>query len=389
MKQHCIKLIMAFIVWIIFSFMISGCARQPAPNPGTLVTPFNGATASVTSTISPTKPPTVTVTATSTLVPAGVFALKFYPPLIMNYDFSVWKDESQYDNNSMMVNFLQAQNLSTCMIGPIGPSGHFPSPDAIIMLGKIHYEFSSMQSSVDGMMIGVYIVDSSVDPSQTLPGYDSIHGLPKLNVIASALEWEQCKDLAEGVLATLHSSTPPFISVPTETVVPASTTTQTETLPIPASPTITPTRVPKTPTITPVIPTHYPMPTGLPTSFTDQRENIASISREEAENYSREELLKVMVSRWLEGWKANTSSPNAIEDYYMGDVSIRSHSAEPDADIIAWVHFSIKPISIPNDWAAWPGEIKENDPWWHLYQTFGVVRKGDIFWLSLLIGWGT
>ena len=234
MKQHCIKLIMAFIVWIIFSFMISGCARQPAPNPGTLVTPFNGATASVTSTISPTKPPTVTVTATSTLVPAGVFALKFYPPLIMNYDFSVWKDESQYDNNSMMVNFLQAQNLSTCMIGPIGPSGHFPSPDAIIMLGKIHYEFSSMQSSVDGMMIGVYIVDSSVDPSQTLPGYDSIHGLPKLNVIASALEWEQCKDLAEGVLATLHSSTPPFISVPTETVVPASTTTQTETLPIPA-----------------------------------------------------------------------------------------------------------------------------------------------------------
>ena len=222
MKQHCIKLIMAFIVWIIFSFMISGCARQPAPNPGTLVTPFNGATASVTSTISPTKPPTVTVTATSTLVPAGVFALKFYPPLIMNYDFSVWKDESQYDNNSMMVNFLQAQNLSTCMIGPIGPSGHFPSPDAIIMLGKIHYEFSSMQSSVDGMMIGVYIVDSSVDPSQTLPGYDSIHGLPKLNVIANALEWEQCKDLAEGVLATLHSSTPPFISVPTETVGPPS-----------------------------------------------------------------------------------------------------------------------------------------------------------------------
>ena len=167
-----------------------------------------------------------------------------------------------------------------------------------------------------------------------------------------------------------------------------STTTQTETLPIPASPTITPTRVPKTPTITPVIPTHYPMPTGLPTSFSG-RENIASISREEAENYSREELLKVLVSRWLEGWKANTSSLNAIENYYMGDVSIRSHSTEPDADIIAWVHFSIKPISIPNDWAAWPGEIKENDPWWHLYQTFGVVRKGDTFRLSLLIGWGT
>lgn len=168
----------------------------------------------------------------------------------------------------------------------------------------------------------------------------------------------------------------------------SSTATQTVTQPIPSPPTKTPTRVPKTPTLTPVIPTHYPMPTSLPTSFSG-RENIASISREEAENYSREELLKVLVSRWMEGWKANTSSPNAIEDYYMGEVSIRSHSTEPDADIIAWVHFSIKPVNIPNDWAAYPGERKANDPWWHLFQTFGVVRKGDTFWLSLLIGWGT
>lgn len=171
-----------------------------------------------------------------------------------------------------------------------------------------------------------------------------------------------------------------------------STTTQTETQPIPASPTITPTRVPKTLTLTPVIPTHYPMPTGLPTSFTDQREKIASISREEAENYSREELLKVLVSRWLEGFMNTAISREKIEDYYMGDVTIISHSTEPDADIIARVEFTIQPtVKIYSAWAAAPRSKQDNekDPWWHLKQTFGVVRKGDTFWLSLLIGWGT
>lgn len=191
-----------------------------------------------------------------------------------------------------------------------------------------------------------------------------------------------------GILITIIISGCAKQPGPIPSTLSSSTATQTVTQPVPSPPTKTPTRVPKTPTLTPVIPTHYPMPTGLPTSFSG-RENIASVSREEAENYSREELLKVLVSRWLEGWKANLFSPNAIEDYYMGEVSIRSHSTEPDADIIAWVHFSIKPVYIPNSWAAYPGEINENDPWWHLYQTFGVVRKGDTFWLSLLIGWGT
>lgn len=179
---------------------------------------------------------------------------------------------------------------------------------------------------------------------------------------------------------------------PTPGTLSPPTITQTETQPIPAPPTKTPTRVPKTPTPTPVIPTHYPMPTGLPTSFTDQRENIASISREEAENYSREELLKVLVSRWLEGFMNTAISREKIEDYYVGDVTIISHSTEPDADIIAWVEFTIQPtVKIYSAWAAAPRSKQDNekDPWWHLNQTFGVVRKGDTFWLSLLIGWGT
>lgn len=146
-----------------------------------------------------------------------------------------------------------------------------------------------------------------------------------------------------------------------------------------------------TPTLIPVIPTHYPMPTGLPTSDSKRIENIASISREEAEQYSREELLKVLVSRWLEGYKHTSVSRSKIDDYYMGEVTIISHSTEPDADIIAWVDFSIQPtVQLYSNWAAWPTkDSNPDDPWWHLFQTFGVVRQGDTFWLSVLPGWGT
>lgn len=146
-----------------------------------------------------------------------------------------------------------------------------------------------------------------------------------------------------------------------------------------------------TPTLTPAIPTHYPMPTGLPTSDSKRIENIASISREEAEQYSSEELLKVLVSRWLEGYKHTSVSRSKIDGYYMGEVTIISHSTEPDADIIAWVDFSIQPkVKQYSNWAAWPTkDSNPDDPWWHLFQTFGVVRQGDTFWLSLLPGWGT
>jgi hypothetical protein len=123
-------------------------------------------------------------------VPIGIFALKFYPPLIMNYDTSLWK--------SVTIGSLQALVLNECQLVEIGPSGNFPPDTEPVRLGDVEYLFSFSEISTPGMTSGLYIENQSVD------GYDYDLGLPVLMILASQSEWDQCRTLGEAVLSTLR-----------------------------------------------------------------------------------------------------------------------------------------------------------------------------------------
>lgn len=137
-----------------------------------------------------------------TPVPSGVFALLIYPPLIMNYDTSIWKDESQYaDIRSMslyfVTNLLQALSLETCHISVAGPIGDFLFTPEKIQLGALQYEIITFTDAL-GSVEAYYIENNS------LVGFNYEKGTSKLLVSANPTEWSQCKALAEKVLSTLH-----------------------------------------------------------------------------------------------------------------------------------------------------------------------------------------
>ena len=139
-------------------------------------------------------------TPSPTPVPAGVFALLDYPPLVLEYDPSLWKDESQYTNPDKRVNYLQAKELGTCTLAEGGGSGFFPTPDQIVDLGGVRYQVTMLQDTPPDRTVGHYIED------QTLTGYRYQLGLPVLEISARPSEWDQCKLLAEKVLATLKAA---------------------------------------------------------------------------------------------------------------------------------------------------------------------------------------
>lgn len=198
-----------YAFFLLAAVVLSSCTPQvsasPTPSPGANFTQAAPATLALPTEIplpSLTISPTIQITplSTPTPVPSGVFAILFYPPLVFNYDPSAWEDASRYTDANVMLNFLQARPLQTCTLGPEGPNGDWPSQYEVVQLGKISYQFSSLDNG-HGDIVSLYLLEGSSD---SLPGYSGAPGLPKFNVVASQAEWEQCKALAEKVLATLH-----------------------------------------------------------------------------------------------------------------------------------------------------------------------------------------
>jgi len=137
----------------------------------------------------------------TTPVPPGTFALKFYPPLILEYDTSEWIDESRYEDTRFMGNYLQTRKLETsCVLGVQGPTDFNGTPPAFvpIQLGDIRYSVIFWDDTQPGDKSAWYIED------QSLTGYDYVPGLPILVVQASSSDWDRCKALAEKVLSTMQ-----------------------------------------------------------------------------------------------------------------------------------------------------------------------------------------
>jgi hypothetical protein len=103
---------------------------------------------------------------------------------------------------------------------------------------------------------------------------------------------------------------------------------------------------------------------------------------------TKEEIVKQLVTQWLDHYKLHSNtSQAAIDEYTVDTVSLMI--APSSYEIVAGVGFSIVPAQIPNAWASFTGDIQPNDRWWRLWATFGVFRDGDDFRLRLLAGWGT
>lgn len=97
----------------------------------------------------------------------------------------------------------------------------------------------------------------------------------------------------------------------------------------------------------------------------------------------------MLVSQWLEGYKNDRSSTDAIDDYQLGEIFIKSPSFT-ESGMVASVNFAVQPVGYPNNWASLPGEeITEDDPWWRLAATFRIVLDGEYFRLRTAFGWGT
>lgn len=140
---------------------------------------------------------------TPTPVPVGIFALLTYPPLVMDYDVTVWEDESQYAEVSIkptysVLNYLKSLSLETCQIGIQGPTGDFPLTPEAVQLDSVKYEVITYTDSPPGFTTAYFIENKS------LIGFNYEAGTSVLVVQASLIQWNECKTLAEKVLSTLR-----------------------------------------------------------------------------------------------------------------------------------------------------------------------------------------
>lgn len=193
-----------FFSTIIFLLSSQGCTSiSNAPTTEEIpATQTRSLSIIATNTLRPTiaNIPSRTPTITTPAVPEGIFALIFYPPLIMNYDPTIWVDLSEYTNKERMVNYLQSTLWETCKIGVQGPTVfNIPYEFLKVTLGKIRYIVVTIQEPNRGITSARYIED------QSLTGYDYGPGLPIPVVSAQTDEWITCKEQAEIILSTLHS----------------------------------------------------------------------------------------------------------------------------------------------------------------------------------------
>ncbi|MFZ5921289.1 MAG: hypothetical protein ACOYY3_09585 [Chloroflexota bacterium] len=142
-----------------------------------------------------------------------------------------------------------------------------------------------------------------------------------------------------------------------------------------------PTSVPTAPSlITRTTPTIAPSPvTGI----------MTSIAQKDVEGYTNEDIVKLLLTKWLESYKGRTNE-DAIEDYKVVRIILENDPSNHEYKIIATAIFDVKPNKYSQLWASLAGFSSGTDSAWeYCGATFGVYTDGDYFVLKLLPGWGT
>lgn len=134
----------------------------------------------------------------------------------------------------------------------------------------------------------------------------------------------------------------------------------------------------------------FPQSGDSPNEFASRKNSfgdgyIAYIFIKEVKDTSSDEIVNLLVSQWLEHYKTESTTPDAIlTDYTVDKITLTEKRNENDPSILAWVQFSILPAQTPNPWASLPGETI-NAAWWHLEVLFGVYEdESGVYWLKIV-----
>lgn len=135
--------------------------------------------------------------------------------------------------------------------------------------------------------------------------------------------------------------------------------------------------------------TSVPSPQVIPTSSFGIGD-IASVARKDVATLSSEDIVKVLIGQWLEGYKTDSFSKEAIVDYKVEQVFIKQKPTDTNPEIVAGVTFSVEPKGYSDNWATLSKDvITENAKWWRLGGIFSVVLDGEYYKLRTAFGWGT
>lgn len=147
--------------------------------------------------VAPTADSPLDVTAIPEIV-SGEFRLLYYPPLVMNYNTSMWVDNTQPESGDpYQTNELRANGFSTCRIIVQGAMGIPPVEHQSIQLGNVQYnQYTIVTEAGDNMAL--FIENSS------LSGYNYEQGLPIPAIASSPAEWDICMKMGQEVISTLH-----------------------------------------------------------------------------------------------------------------------------------------------------------------------------------------
>ena len=147
-----------------------------------------------------------------------------------------------------------------------------------------------------------------------------------------------------------------------------------------ALPTLFPTRTPqKYRTVTP---TDLP---PLPPSQDFVQGDLAQAPLNEVHSLPEEEIVKLLVGQWLQRYLEDQSSPEAITDYSIEKVEVRSRPS--DTEVIVTVQFSVIPVRYSANWASIG--IGHDDPWERVAGYFSVFQDGEYYKIKFLPGWGS
>lgn len=105
-----------------------------------------------------------------------------------------------------------------------------------------------------------------------------------------------------------------------------------------------------------------------------------------------QEIVRVLVTQWLEHYKAGTTQPMMmVNDYKINDIRLGEKTAD-DPTITAGVDFSVVPAEVPNNTSdiprtIWYGSLlhSREGSWWRLILTFNVYERDQTwYWLRMV-----
>ena len=125
----------------------------------------------------------------------------------------------------------------------------------------------------------------------------------------------------------------------------------------------------------------------VPSSPDFLKGDLAQVSRNDVQFLSEEEIVKLLMSQWLERYmKEEPSSPESITDYSIEKVEVKSRLS--DMEVIVHIQFSVIPGR--SSFSSWvPITVKFDEPWFRVAGYFSIFQDGEYYKLKFLPGWGS